>query len=454
MRGHAVRQRGLVLRLIVGIAALVFGLGFAGGVHATADDDTDGAVSGGSTARPQVILGAVRDQYKDDTGKKIVENVPGVEVIITTEAGEEIARLITDDKGEFRTEVPTAGNYIVEINPETVPEEMMIVESTKTPRTVRVNPESQATSIFFLGASTTKAVSRWELLPQALFNGLKLAAIIAICSIGLALIYATTGLSNFAHGEIVTFGAFVAWVFNSNADMHLLLAGAIAIPLTAISAVGMERGVWKPMRRRRSSLTSMMIVSIGLALGVRYIFQFIFGARFKSYSNFGRQTAFGLGPFTLTPRALWIIGICIALSVVTSAWLLYTRQGRAIRAVADNPSLASSTGINSDNVIAYVWLVGGALAGIGGILYGLEFGVQWDMGFRLLLLMFAAVTLGGLGNPFGAILGSVVIGVFVELWAWVLPAASELKTIGAMLILIIVLLVRPQGLLGSPERAG
>jgi branched-chain amino acid transport system permease protein len=187
---------------------------------------------------------------------------------------------------------------------------------------------------------------------------------------------------------------------------------------------------------------------------VRYIYQYIFGARYKSYSYFTKQTAFGIGPFTVTPRGLWVIGICIALSVAMSAWLLFTRQGRAIRAVSDNPSLASSTGINSDNVIAYVWLVGGALAGIGGVLYGLEIGVQWDMGFRLLLLMFAAVTLGGLGNPFGAILGSVVIGVFVELWAWVLPAAVELKTIGAMLILIIVLLVRPQGLLGSPERAG
>ena len=449
MRGHVVRQRGFILRLIVGIAALVFGLGFAGGVHAAADDD-----SGESTARPQVILGAVRDQYKDDTGKKIVDDVPGVEVIITTETGDEIARLITDDKGEFRTEVPTAGNYVVEINPDTVPEEMQIVETTKTPRTVRVNPESQATTIFFLGTSTSVAVSRIELLPQALYNGFKLASIIAICSIGLALIYATTGLSNFAHGEIVTFGGFAAWVLSARVGMHLVPAAVIAIALTALVSLGTEKGVWKPMRRRRSSLTSMMIVSIGIALGARYIFQYIFGARYKNYSYYTKQTAFDLGPFTVTPRGLWVIGICIALSVATSAWLLYTRQGRAIRAVSDNPSLASSTGINSDNVIAYVWLVGGALAGIGGVLNGLEIGVQWDMGFRLLLLMFAAVTLGGLGNPFGAILGSVVIGVFVELWAWLLPAAVELKTIGAMLILIIVLLVRPQGLLGSPERAG
>jgi branched-chain amino acid transport system permease protein len=375
-------------------------------------------------------------------------------VIISTEAGEEIIRVVTDEQGAFQAEVPDPGTYQVAINEASLPEGVIVVDTTKTPRPVTVNPRSQATAVFFLGTTSSTVVSRWDLLPQNLFNGFKLAAIIAVCSIGLALIYATTGLSNFAHGEIVTFGGFTAWVFNQQVGMHLLPAAIIAIALTAAVSVGMEKGVWKPMRRRRSSRTSMMIVSFGLALGVRYLYQYIFGSRYKNYSNYSKQAAFDFGPFTVTPRALWVIGICIVLSVATSAWLLYTRQGRAIRAVSDNPSLASATGINSDNVIAYVWLVGGALAAFGGVLYGLEIGVQWDMGFRLLLLMFAAVTLGGLGNPFGAILGSVVIGIFVELWAWALPAASELKTIGAMLILIIVLLVRPQGLLGTPERAG
>ena len=422
------------------------GLGFGLDTSVRAATDTD--------ERPEIIVGGVNDQYLDEDGKRVREPVPNVELIISTEAGAEVARVTTDDAGAFRVEVPDPGTYQVAINEASLPEGVVVVETTKTPRPVTVNPESQATAVFFLGASTTTAVSRWDLLPQNLFNGFKLAAIIAICSIGLALIYATTGLSNFAHGEIVTFGGFAAWVFNQQVGMHLIPAAIIAIALTAAVSVGMEKGVWKPMRRRRSSLTSMMIVSIGLALGVRYLYQYIFGSRYKNYNNYSKQSAFDLGPFTLTPRSLWVIGICILLSVLTSAWLLFTRQGRAIRAVSDNPSLASSTGINSDNVIAYVWLVGGALAAIGGVLYGLEIGVQWDMGFRLLLLMFAAVTLGGLGNPFGAILGSVIIGIFVELWAWALPAAAELKTIGAMLILIIVLLVRPQGLLGTPERAG
>lgn len=445
MRGVRGMRTGTVMRLLFAFFVSCGFVALSGSVHAASNEDD---------SRPEMIVGAVRDQFKDDAGKKVVENVPGVEVIIAVEGGAEIARLTTDDKGEFSTEVPEPGKYVVEINADTVPDGMDITDSTKTPRTITVNPESQATAIFFLGANTTKSVSRWETLPQALFNGVKLSAIIAICAIGLALVYATTGLSNFAHGELVTFGAFAAWTLNVRMGVPFLLSALVAIPLTAAVSVGMERGVWRPMRQRRSSLTSMMIVSIGIALGVRYIYQFFYGARYTNYSAFGRQSTLDFGPFNATPRTLWVMLICMLLSMVVSAWLLYTRQGRAIRAVADNPALASSTGINSDYVIAYVWVVGGALAGIGGILYGLDIGVQWDMGFRLLLLIFAAVTLGGLGNPFGAILGSVVIGIFVELWAWLFPGASELKTIGAMLILIIVLLVRPQGLLGSPERAG
>ena len=122
--------------------------------------------------------------------------------------------------------------------------------------------------------------------------------------------------------------------------------------------------------------------------------------------------------------------------------------------MSDNPDLASSTGINTDRIILIVWVVGGALAGLGGILLGLEQQVRWDMGFSLLLLMFAAITLGGLGNPFGALVGGIVIGVFVELWTWLLPGVIELKNIGALLALILILLIRPQGILGRKERVG
>jgi branched-chain amino acid transport system permease protein len=151
---------------------------------------------------------------------------------------------------------------------------------------------------------------------------------------------------------------------------------------------------------------------------------------------------------------LWIIGISAVVIIGVALFLLRARFGKTIRAVSDNPELASSSGIDSDRVILLVWVLGGALAGLGGVMYGLEYGIRWDMGFTLLLLMFAAITLGGLGNPFGALIGSLVIGVFVELWTFVVPNANDMKNVGALVALIVILLVRPQGILGSKERIG
>ena len=125
-----------------------------------------------------------------------------------------------------------------------------------------------------------------------------------------------------------------------------------------------------------------------------------------------------------------------------------------MRAVSDNPDLASATGINTDRIILIVWIIGAGLAGLGGVLLGLKEQVRWDGGFGLLLLMFAAITLGGLGNPFGALVGSFAIGMFVELWTWVFPSVIELKTMGALIALIVLLLIRPQGILGRKERIG
>jgi branched-chain amino acid transport system permease protein len=122
--------------------------------------------------------------------------------------------------------------------------------------------------------------------------------------------------------------------------------------------------------------------------------------------------------------------------------------------VSDNPDLASSTGINTDRVILLVWIVGAALAGLGGTMFALDQQLKWDTGFSLLLLIFAAITLGGLGSAFGALAGSLVIGLTIQLWGWVFPSMVELQRVGALIALILILLIRPQGLLGRRERIG
>jgi neutral amino acid transport system permease protein len=333
--------------------------------------------------------------------------------------------------------------------------EGLAAEDGKDSQVAEVAGNQNVTRVFFLGEDTRDVKGKWSLLPQTLANGLKLAMIIAITSIGLSLIFGTTGLSNFAHGEMVTFGAFAAFVFDSDIGWTFLIAAVAGVLLSGLLGAGFEAGVWRPLRHRSTSLTSMMIVSIGIALAMRYFYLYLFGGSLSAYSKYTLQRdPISLGPIDLPPRTLVIIGLSAAIIVGVAMFLIKARFGKAIRAVSDNPDLASSSGIDTDRVIMVVWILGGALAGLGGVFYGLEFGVKWDMGFTLLLLMFAAVTLGGLGNPFGALLGSLVIGIFVELWTWVVPNANDLKTVGALAVLIVVLLVKPQGLLGSRERIG
>ncbi len=401
----------------------------------------------------QSIQGRVQNRFLED-GETVIVPVEGVRVVVEDEAGAAVGEATTDDDGRYSVPLADPGNFVVRIDLDTLPEDLA-VEDGKDSQAAVVGGNQNVTRVFFLGEDTRDVKSKWSLLPQTLANGLKLAMIIAITSIGLSLIFGTTGLSNFAHGEMVTFGAFAAVVFNTDVGWHLLPAALAAVALAGLLGAGFERGLWRPLRRRSTSLTSMMIVSIGVALAMRYFYLYLFGGSLSAYRQYTLQRdPISLGPVDLPPRTLVLIGLSAAIIVGVALFLLKARFGKAIRAVSDNPDLASSSGIDTDRVILIVWVLGGALAGLGGVFYGLEFGIKWDMGFTLLLLMFAAVTLGGLGNPFGALLGSLVIGVFVELWTWIVPNANDLKTVGALIVLIVVLLIKPQGLLGTKERIG
>jgi branched-chain amino acid transport system permease protein len=196
----------------------------------------------------------------------------------------------------------------------------------------------------------------------------------------------------------------------------------------------------------------MMIVSIGLAIFLRNLYQYLFGSNPESYSEYATLSPLDWMPVPMTAVGLATIVTCVVVLVAVSVALQRTRTGKATRAVADNPALASSSGIDVDRVISVVWIVGTALAGLSGFLLGLTQQVEYQMGLKILLLVFAAVTLGGLGTIWGAMLGSLIVGVFIEVSTVVIP--SELKNVGALAILIIILLVRPQGLLGRAERVG
>jgi branched-chain amino acid transport system permease protein len=276
---------------------------------------------------------------------------------------------------------------------------------------------------------------------RLLFEGIIFGLIIGLCAIGLSLIYGTTGLVNFALSEQIVFGALIAYFFNAILGINLIPAALLAFVAGGIASAFVDIGLWRPLRKRGTGLTAMMIISIGLALFLRFLFLFLFGERSRPYEQYAVQTdiLFSLGPIDVLPKELLII-------VVGSLLLV----GKAMRAVADSNDLAASTGIDVDRVVTSVWLVGGSLVTAGAIFFGINSQISWLMGQQLLLLVFAAVTLGGLGTDFGAIVGALVIGVFTFMATlWVAP---ELKNVGALLVMI--LMVRPQGIFGRKERIG
>jgi branched-chain amino acid transport system permease protein len=194
----------------------------------------------------------------------------------------------------------------------------------------------------------------------------------------------------------------------------------------------------------------MMIVSIGFAIVLRYVLLLFFGGETKVLSGDFQTVEFG--PVITTVNSLGSMGVALITLVAVALFLTRTRIGKATRAVSDNAALAASTGIDVERIIRIVWVVAGALTGLAGMLYGLQFQANWLTGFQILLLLFAAVTLGGLGTALGATVGAMIIGFVVELSSLVLP--TDLKYAASLIILILVLLVRPQGVLGKKQRIG
>jgi branched-chain amino acid transport system permease protein len=378
--------------------------------------------------------------------------VEGVLVTVVDETGAEVGSATSDEDGRFEIPLPGTGNYVAELDTSTLPDGAALSDPDRAHIEFFVNPNQARVLVYEIGGAARQTQSDISRLPQLLFEGVKLGLIIAITAIGLSLIFGTTGLTNFAHGEQVTFGALIAYLFNVTIGMHLVLAAGLAILVGGALGGLLDVGLWRPLRRRGMSLLSMMVVSIGLALLLRNVFLYQFGGRTRQYADYAIQRGVDIGPITAPPKDVWSICISLVVLVLVALWLQRTRVGKATRAVADNPDLAASSGIDVDRVILLVFGVGGALAALGGVLQAVGEQASFQQGFQLLLLMFAGITLGGLGTAYGALVGSFIIGVVVQVSTlWITP---DLKTVGALMTLIIVLVVRPQGILGRAERVG
>jgi neutral amino acid transport system permease protein len=383
--------------------------------------------------------------------------VQGIRVDVVSEDGEKIGSDTSDSDGRWEVELEKPGTYKVTIGQETLPQGVQLRFKDRGTLTVEVHEKQNKTVAFLLGVDKAapegeETGTNFSKVPQLLFDGFNLGLIIALSALGLSLIFGTTGLTNFAHGEIVTLGALLTFAGNNLIGLPLVAAAALSVAACGFFGYAQDALLWKRLRKRGSGLIAMMIVSIGFALFLRYTYLYTFGGRTRSYAEYASQAGWQLGPVSAPPKALVGIAVALVVLITVGLALLYTRIGKATRAVADNPALAASSGIDVDRVVRVVWTVGAALAGLGGMMFALSFNVQYFMGFAILLLVFAGTILGGLGTAFGALVGSLVVGLFIQLSTLWVP--DEMKNAGALLVLILVLLFRPQGILGRRERVG
>jgi neutral amino acid transport system permease protein len=280
---------------------------------------------------------------------------------------------------------------------------------------------------------------------QSLFNGIAVGSIIALAAVGLTLTMGILRLSNFAHGDFLTMGAYITWLINSK-GVNIWLSIIVATVGTVILMLICEQLLWKPMRDKRASSTTLIIISIGLALFLRNGILFIWGGSNQNY-DLPLVEAIDVGGVKIAYYRIIVVALTLGAIVALHLILQNTKIGKAMRAVADNIDLARVSGINVEQVVLFTWIMTAVLTAFGGGLFGLITAVRPNMGWFMILPMFAAVILGGIGNPYGAIAGGLIIGIVQELS--VPFFGSEYKLGVALVIMIGILLIRPQGIFGK-----
>jgi branched-chain amino acid transport system permease protein len=428
-----------------------------------------GALTLTGTAHAAVAKGCPQPQFPDksgvifvtgllcDTGKTPPQPVAGVKITVEDDEGNPLGDAVSKDDGSFAIRLPGTSldvlgtTIIVKIDESTLPSGTELTNPKQVENTREISIEQNIGFQFPIGPKV--AEDPWyEQAVQLAVGGIVFSSLLALASLGLSMIFGTTGLTNFAHGELITFGALVAFTFDAQWGVPVILAGVLATIVSGGFGYVQDAILWRPLRRRGTGLIAMMIVSIGLSIFLRNVYQYWKGADNHNYTQYATVKPWHIGWIDITPKDILVTAVAVVTLLLVTQALQRTKTGKAARAVSDSPALAASSGINVDRVISVVWTGGALLAGLAGFLLGMTQGFDYQLGFKNLLLVFAAVTLGGLGTIWGAIAGSYLIGTLVEVSTLVVPA--ELKYVGALAVLIVVLLFRPQGLLGRAERVG
>ena len=297
-------------------------------------------------------------------------------------------------------------------------------------------------------------------------NGLLLGIIISVASVALSLLYGVTRIVNFAHGEIIALGAIMTLFFSNPIDSRVLFLDRfsplgmnftfsiiISIIICGIFGGLLEIFLFKPLRKSEVGNIAVLVVTIGLSIFFRHIYLLFATGKVHNFplELVRRQTYLF---FDMTPRNFQVLIAGLSVMIFIGLFLSYTKIGKAMRAVRDSNELANISGINSDNIILFTWVSSSMLAGLAGIFQAIINDVRYNMGFLILLLIFAGTVLGGIGTSFGAMVGGLLIGIFVQV-SVALPfmeGHTEAKNAVALAIMILILLFRPQGIFGQKER--
>ena len=297
-------------------------------------------------------------------------------------------------------------------------------------------------------------------------NGLLLGIIFSVASVALSLIYGVTRIVNFAHGEIIALGAIMTLFFSNPIDSRVLFLDRysplgmnftfsiiISIIICGIFGGLLEIFLFKPLRKSEVGNIAVLVVTIGLSIFFRHIYLLFATGKVQNFPlELERRQTYLF--FDMTPRNFQVLIAGLAVMIFIGLFLSYTKIGKAMRAVRDSNELANISGINSDNIILFTWVSSSMLAGLAGIFQAIINDVRYNMGFLILLLIFAGTVLGGIGTSFGAMVGGLLIGIFVQV-SVALPfmeGHTEAKNAVALAIMILILLFRPQGIFGQKER--
>ena len=300
------------------------------------------------------------------------------------------------------------------------------------------------------------------MIGQAVADGLLTGAILALGAIGYSLSAQILKFANFAHAELLTWGAYAALTFTSFATAgtpigplsfgwQLIAAVILAGVITGLIAVAVDSLVFRRLRERGANSLTLVFASFGAALVLRNLVLMIFGGDARYYSDELQIAIEVLPDVRVLPDQVFILVLTVLLVIGLYLFLSYSRVGIAMRAMADSPALAKVCGINITHVISWTWVLSGMLAAAAGVFTGLTVQIRPELGVNMLLAVLTAAILGGTGSLFGAAAGGLIVGLAESLSVLVLPASY--KSAVPFMLLILILYVRPQGLFSKAARA-